>query len=32
MFLQLDRHVFEHMAEPGALVLTHAPEKSARDL
>ena len=28
--LQLDRHVLEHMTEPGALVLAHAAEEAAR--
>src|SRR5579871_464309 len=28
--LQLDRDVLEHVPEPGALILTHAPEESAR--
>ena len=27
--LQLDGHVFEHVAEPGALVLAHAPQEAA---
>ncbi len=28
--LQLDRHVLEHVAEPGALALAHAAEEAAR--
>ena len=27
--LQLDRHVLEHVAEPGAFIFAHAPEEAA---